>query len=124
MPHDLADDPHWHEPGRDTYAGTAAWPRLKTPYDDFMEAQQIPIVREIGVAKIQELPLSPWERLGGRGSFIQLNGTEGRWGSSTVAAGQVVACSTNPINVSASHCSGPAISPPALGRIKPIRTFK
>lgn len=84
MPHDLSDDPHWHEPGSDTYAGTAAWPRLKTPYDEYMEAQEIPIVREIGIAKLQELTLTPWARMGGRGSFIQLFGTEGRWGSYVV----------------------------------------
>ncbi|MBT5049162.1 MAG: cupin domain-containing protein [Rhodospirillaceae bacterium] len=84
MPHDLSDDPHWHEPGSDTYAGTAAWPRLKTPYDEFMESQEIPVVREIGIAKLQELTLTPWARMGGRGSFIQLFGTEGRWGSYVV----------------------------------------
>ena len=30
--------------------------------------------------KVQDLPLVPWKRLGGRGSFIQLFGTEGLWG--------------------------------------------
>ena len=62
----LSDDPHWHEPGADTYAGTAAWPRLKTPYDEFMEAQEIPIVREIGIARLQELTLTTWARMGCR----------------------------------------------------------
>ena len=81
MPHDVADDPHWHEPGRDTYAGTAAWPRLSTPYDDFMAAQEIPIVRGIGIPNLRDLPLEPWARMGGRGTFIQLFGTEGLWGS-------------------------------------------
>jgi mannose-6-phosphate isomerase-like protein (cupin superfamily) len=84
MPHDIADDPHWHEPGRDLYAGTAAWPRLSTPYDDFMVAQEIPIVRNISVPRIQELPLKPWARMGGRGCFIQLFGTEGLWGAYVV----------------------------------------
>ena len=81
MPHDVAGDPHWHEPGRDLYAGTPSWPRLATPYDDFMEAQEVPIVREIGISNVLNLPMRPWKRLGGRGCFIQLFGTEGKWGS-------------------------------------------
>ena len=81
MPHDVAGDPHWHEPGRDLYAGTPSWPRLATPYDDFMEAQDIPVVREIGIANVLNLPRHTWERMGGRGCFIQLFGTEGKWGS-------------------------------------------
>lgn len=84
MPHDISDQPHWHEPGRDMYAGTPSWPRLKTPYDEFMEAQEIPIYRNISVSRLQELPLKPWTRMGGRGSFIQLIGTEGLWGSYVV----------------------------------------
>jgi hypothetical protein len=81
MPHDLADEPHWHEPGRDTYAGTPAWPRLKTPYDAFMEAEGIPVFRDIATGDLRNLPLADWPRMGGRGSFIQLFGTEGLWGS-------------------------------------------
>ena len=50
------------------------------PYDLFMEEQEIPIVRDFGVSKVQTLPLKPWKRMGGRGSFIQLFGTEGLWG--------------------------------------------
>ena len=34
----------------------------------------------IGVSKVQDLPLKPWKRMGGRGTFIQLFGTEGLWG--------------------------------------------
>ena len=44
----------------------------------------IPIYRDIGVSKVQNLPLAPWPRLGGRGSYIQLHGTEGKWGSYVV----------------------------------------
>ena len=36
--------------------------------------------RGIGVRRVQDLPLMPWKRLGGRGSYIQLYGTEGLWG--------------------------------------------
>ncbi|MGH7845660.1 MAG: cupin domain-containing protein, partial [Candidatus Binatia bacterium] len=50
------------------------------PYDRFMEAQGISIHRDIGVHKVQDLPFSPWKRLGGRGIAIQLLGTEGMYG--------------------------------------------
>jgi len=45
-----------------------------------MESEGIPIFRGIGVSKVQDLPLAPWKRLGGNGSYIQLHGTEGKWG--------------------------------------------
>src|SRR5258708_3521154 len=40
----------------------------------------IPIFRGIGVRRVQDLPLGPWKRTGGKGSYIQLYGTEGKWG--------------------------------------------
>ncbi len=33
---------------------------------------------------MQNLPLAPWPRMGGRGSYIQLHGTEGKWGAYVV----------------------------------------
>jgi mannose-6-phosphate isomerase-like protein (cupin superfamily) len=45
-----------------------------------MEAEGIPVFRGIGVSKVQDLPMQPWKRMGGRGHFIQLYGTEGKWG--------------------------------------------
>ncbi|MPY69147.1 MAG: cupin domain-containing protein [Alphaproteobacteria bacterium] len=84
MPHDIADAPHWHEPGRDICAGGPAFRRVSTPYDTFMEGEDIPVFRNIGVAGLRDLPLKPWARTGGRGSFIQLFGTEGLWGSYVV----------------------------------------
>lgn len=81
MPHDIAGDPHWHEPTGDTYAGSAAWPRRPTPYDTFMIEQEIPIIRDIAIPCLQEVGLGNWPRIGGRGAFIQLFGTEGLWGS-------------------------------------------
>jgi quercetin dioxygenase-like cupin family protein len=45
-----------------------------------MEQEGIPIFRDIGVSKVQNLPLAPWRRMGGRGTYIQLYGTEGKWG--------------------------------------------
>jgi mannose-6-phosphate isomerase-like protein (cupin superfamily) len=73
--------PHWHEPKGFKSAGYGAWKRPNMPYDDFMEAQGVPIHRAIGVRRVQDLPLQPWARMGGRGTFIQLFGTEGLWGT-------------------------------------------
>ena len=71
---------HWHEPEGLKNAGYGAWKRPNTPYDDYMEAQGIPIYRGIGVRRVQDMPLKRWNRMGGNGTFIQLYGTEGKWG--------------------------------------------
>src|ERR1700730_2007123 len=79
--HEITGQVHWHEPSGFKRAGFGKFSRPKTPYDLFMESEDIPIYRDIGVGKVQNLPLKPWARMGGRGSYIQLHGTEGRWGS-------------------------------------------
>lgn len=78
--HDVPEATHWHEPEKNKNAGYGAWKRPNTPYDDFMISQGVPIHRGIGMRKVQELELKPWARMGGRGAFIQLYGTEGLWG--------------------------------------------
>ncbi len=82
--HEIAGQVHWHEPTGFKRAGFGKFGRPKTPYDLFMESDDIPIYRDIGVSKVQNLPLVPWARMGGRGSYIQLHGTEGKWGSYVV----------------------------------------
>ena len=82
--HEIAGQVHWHEPAGFKRAGFGKFNRPKTPYDLFMESEEIPIYRDIGVSKVQNLPLQPWKRTGGRGSYIQLHGTEGKWGSYVV----------------------------------------
>jgi quercetin dioxygenase-like cupin family protein len=80
MPHDVPGQVHWHEPAGGKKAGYGKFGRPASPYDKFMEAEGIPVYRDIGVSKVQNLPLAPWRRLGGRGTYIQLLGTEGKWG--------------------------------------------
>ena len=77
--HDISGS-HWHEPAAGKRAGFGKFGRPKTPYDLFMESEAIPVFRDIGISKVQNLPLAPWKRLGGRGTYIQLHGTEGKWG--------------------------------------------
>src|ERR1700675_1021191 len=75
---------HWHEPTAGKRAGFGKFGRPKTPYDLFMESEGIPVFRDIGISKVQNLPLAPWKRMGGRGTYIQLYGTEGKWGAYVV----------------------------------------
>jgi quercetin dioxygenase-like cupin family protein len=83
MAHDEPGD-HWHEPTAGQNAGKGKFQRPPMPYDSFMEAEGIPVYRNIGVRSVLDLPLAPWKRLGGRGSYIQLLGTEGLWGQYVV----------------------------------------
>jgi quercetin dioxygenase-like cupin family protein len=78
--HDKTEQVHWHEPKAGENAGLGNFKRPQMPYDRFMEAEGIPVYRGIGVKNVRELPLKPWKRLGGNGSYIQLYGTEGLWG--------------------------------------------
>jgi mannose-6-phosphate isomerase-like protein (cupin superfamily) len=78
--HDTPDQVHWHEPKAGENAGLGKFKRAPMPYDRFMEAEGVPVYRGIGVRRVQDLPLATWKRLGGRGSYIQLYGTEGLWG--------------------------------------------
>ena len=92
--HDATTE-HWHEvTGNTKRAGLGTFKRPPMAYDRFMEEQDIPIFRGIGISKVQNLPLKPWKRMGGRGSFIQLYGTEGMWGCYVIevpGAGALVA---------------------------------
>lgn len=84
MPHDLPEE-HlhpWTEPtDNKKKSGLGTFKRPKLPYDLWMESQEIPVFRGLGVQRCQDLPLEPWKLYGGKGSFIQLWGTEGLWGS-------------------------------------------
>lgn len=80
MPHDEAEGVHWHEPKAGENAGFGKFGRPAMPYDKFMLDEGVPCYRGIGVHRVQDLPMAPWKRLGGRGTYIQLYGTEGLWG--------------------------------------------
>src|SRR5438128_12461919 len=71
---------HWHEPTAGRRAGFGKFGRPKTPYDLFMEQEGIPVFRDIGVRRVQDLPLAAWRRMAGRGIYVHHHGTEGEWG--------------------------------------------
>ena len=66
--------------GEKERAGLGTWKVARTPYDHFMEAQGLPIYRGLGMYDIREIPKASWKRMGGLGSFIQLDGTDGKLG--------------------------------------------
>jgi quercetin dioxygenase-like cupin family protein len=78
--HDVVTAPHWHEPTAGKNAGFGDFKRPKLAYDRFMDEEGVPIYRGIGAKSVANLPMVPWKRLGGRGTYIQLYGTEGLWG--------------------------------------------
>ncbi|WP_455275006.1 cupin domain-containing protein [Rhizobium herbae] len=75
---------HWHEPAGNKKAGLGEFKKQPTPYDQFMVDEGIPIFRDLGIPNVRDLPLQPWKRTGGRGSYIQLYGTETKWGHHVV----------------------------------------
>ncbi len=66
--------------GESQRAGARAWARPKTPYDRYMEEEGLPLYRGIGIYDTRELPRTDWKRMGGKGSFIQLDGTDNKTG--------------------------------------------
>lgn len=81
MPHDVPEQAHWHEPaGGLKKAGFGEFEKQPTPYDAFMESEGIPVYRDIGIDNVLNLPMKDWKRTGGRGSYVQLYGTETKWG--------------------------------------------
>ena len=47
-----------------------------TTYQQWAESQGIPIVSEFSISNLNEVEVSPWERLGARGAMIVLQGAE------------------------------------------------
>jgi mannose-6-phosphate isomerase-like protein (cupin superfamily) len=82
--HELSEKVHWHEPTGIDRAGVGKFGRPKTPYDLFMESEGVPVFRDVGLKTVLDLPMKPWKRMGGKGTYIQLFGTEGKWGSYVV----------------------------------------
>jgi mannose-6-phosphate isomerase-like protein (cupin superfamily) len=49
--------------------------RMDTPYDHWAASQGIDVVKGFGVENVYDVPLKWWERMGGNGVFINLEGT-------------------------------------------------
>jgi len=58
--------------------GHKSWGRPATPYEKFCDAQGVPVYRGmLGIYDARELELGYWERMGGRGAIIDLDGMGG-----------------------------------------------
>src|SRR5437016_3678725 len=77
----------FEEPTGDQWAGVRRYARISSAYERFMEQEAIPIMRGIGARDVRELDLSSWKRTGGRGAFLQLDGTDGLSGLYVVEIG-------------------------------------
>ena len=77
------------------FVGTKRWVRRATPYEVFMEEQNLPIHRgTVGFYDIRDLTLAAWKRIGAQGAFIELNGCGGLQGVYIVevpGAGTIIA---------------------------------
>jgi len=47
----------------------------KSSYEQFIESESIPIMRGYSIDDLRTLPLEPWKRKGGKGAYINLEGT-------------------------------------------------
>ena len=78
--HEITGQVHWHEPSR----LQARRLRQVQPAEDALRPVH-GIRRHSGLPRHRrqqgaEPAAAPWRRMGGRGSYIQLHGTEGKWG--------------------------------------------
>jgi mannose-6-phosphate isomerase-like protein (cupin superfamily) len=49
--------------------------RYATPWETFLDEEGLPVYKGVGVHDSRELPRADWPRVGGKGSYIQLIGT-------------------------------------------------
>ncbi|MCL3817651.1 cupin domain-containing protein [Aeromicrobium wangtongii] len=75
-----AKTPTFVPPTGDDFGGKKEFKSPKQPYDHFMDEERVPIYRKIGIEDVRDLDLGEWARIGGRGAYIQLLGTEELWG--------------------------------------------
>src|SRR5206468_10408606 len=68
------------------FVGTKRWIRQASPYEVYMEEQNLPIHRgTVGFYDIRDLNLASWKRMGARGAFIELNSWGGFQGGYVIA---------------------------------------
>jgi quercetin dioxygenase-like cupin family protein len=80
MAHEIDGQVHWHEPVGLSPAGMRRFLRPASAYDRFMAQEELPVLRAASILAPAEIELAPWRRLGGRGAFLPLFGTEGGLG--------------------------------------------
>jgi mannose-6-phosphate isomerase-like protein (cupin superfamily) len=74
----MAEPEMFQEPSQEEdRAGLRNYLHAKSPYQAFVEWENIPVYRDIiGVPDIRDLELGDWDRMGARGAYIRLNGLD------------------------------------------------
>ena len=68
----------WHKPGE---GGRSSYTvRLETAWERFLKEEGLPVFRGVGVRDSRDLPRADWPRVGGRGTYIQVTGTNNSTG--------------------------------------------
>jgi len=68
------------EPTGDAKAGSLQYRRPPSAWEQFQKEEGIPVYKGVGMYDSRELPREDWERVGGRGTYIQLFGTNNQTG--------------------------------------------
>ena len=68
----------WHKEGEG--GGTSYTVRLATAWEKFQRSEGIPVFKGVGVRDSRELPRAEWKRVGGKGTYIQVTGTNNATG--------------------------------------------
>src|SRR5262245_39075431 len=68
------------EPTGDMKAGFMMYKRPASPWEAFQKSEGIPVFKGIGCYDSRELPRGDWERVGGRGTYVQVQGTNNKTG--------------------------------------------
>ena len=48
-----------------------------SPYQQFLDREDIPVIKGFLIKDIADVQLTPWDRMGGNGAYLNLDGTEG-----------------------------------------------
>ncbi|MCH6556356.1 MAG: hypothetical protein IH797_07115 [Chloroflexi bacterium] len=68
----------WNKPGE---GGRSSYTvRLATAWERFLKEEGLPVFRGVGVRDSRDLPRADWPRVGGKGTYIQVTGTNNTTG--------------------------------------------
>ena len=79
-PHDETQKPDFPPPPHRRRAGTGSRDLDQTnvnPYQEWLEAEGLPVYRDYHVPDLHKLELAPWKRMGALGAYVDLKGGEG-----------------------------------------------
>ena len=68
----------WHKEGEG--GSTSYTVRVATAWEKFQRSEGIPVFTGVGVRDSRELPRAEWKRVGGKGTYIQVTGTNNATG--------------------------------------------